>query len=116
MLEPKEYISDDLSLFLKTYLTSKDYKEARKKIAESPSEELIKAVIRQERSLTDYSIPYIENLIAIAAKKRKETNPRFNKVMDHYKEILLLDSLGKHKCCSGCKVKTHKHLKTKYND
>ena len=42
MLEPKEYISDDLSLFLKTYLTSSDYKKARKQCAESPSEELLK--------------------------------------------------------------------------
>ena len=63
MLEPKEYISDDLSLFLKIYLTSSDYKIARTQCAESPSEGIIKAVIRQERTATDYTIPYIENLI-----------------------------------------------------
>ena len=88
MLEPKEYISDDLSLFLKIYLTSSDYKKARKQCAESPSEGIIKAVIRQERTATDYTIPYIQNLIIIAAKKRVETNPKFNKVMKDYSDII----------------------------
>ncbi len=88
MLEPKEYISDDLSLFLKTYLTSSDYKQARKKCAESPSEGIIKAVIRQERTATDYTIPYMENLILIAAKKRIETNPLFTRVLREHSDII----------------------------
>ena len=88
MLEPKEYISDDLSLFLKTYLTSKDYKQARKQCAESPSEGIIKAVIRQERTATDYTIPYMENLIIIAAKKRVETNPIFTRVLREHSDII----------------------------
>ncbi len=88
MLEPKEYISDDLSLFLKTYLTSKDYKQARKKCPESPSEGIIKAVIRQERTATDYTIPYMENLIVIAAKKRVETNPVFTRVLREHGDII----------------------------
>ena len=88
MLEPKQIISDDLSLFLKTYLTSKDYKEARKKCTDPPSEELIRAVIRQERNITEYSIPYIENLLVIAAKERIETNPIFTRVLRKHSDII----------------------------
>lgn len=91
MLKPKEYISDDLSLFLKTYLTSKDYKKARKQFLStsvSPSEVIIKAVIRQERTATDYTIPYIENLIVIAAQKRIETNPVFTRVLREHSDII----------------------------
>lgn len=89
MLEPKEYISDDLSLFLKTYLTSSDYKQARKQCTEAPpSEGIIKAVIRQERTATNYTIPYMENLIVIAAKKRIKTNPLFTRVLRDHSDII----------------------------
>tara|TARA_Y100000401_G_C8307729_1_gene217924 strand:+ start:1057 stop:1341 length:285 start_codon:yes stop_codon:yes gene_type:complete len=88
MLELKEYISDDLSLFLKFYLTASDYKHSVKQCSNPPSEELVRAVVRQERRMSKKSIPCIENLIIIAAKKRVETNPIFTRVLREYSDII----------------------------
>ena len=92
MLEHGKKISKELSEFLKFYLTGDDLKNVSEELSNDGYKvtvSLLRMVLNRTNNITeDNNMRAIEKLIVIAARKRRITNPKFNKVMKDYSNII----------------------------
>ena len=93
MLKHGKKISENLSEFLKLYLTGDDLKNVSDELSNEGykvSVSLLRMVISRTNNVTeDNNIAAIKKLIVIAAETRIKTNPRFDKVMKEYSDIIM---------------------------
>ena len=92
MLEHGKKISKDLSEFLKFYLKGDDLKNVSEELSDDGYKvtvSLLRMVLNRTNNITeDNNMRAIEKLIVIAARKRRIINPKFNKVMKDYSDII----------------------------
>ena len=93
MLKHGKKISENLSEFLKLYLTGDDLKKVSDELSSEGykvSVSLLRMVISRTNNVTeDNNIAAIKKLIVIAAETRIKTNLRFDKVMKEYSDIIM---------------------------
>ena len=92
MLEHGKKISKDLSEFLKFYLKADDLKNVSEELSNDGYKvtvSLLRMVLNRNNNITeDNNMRAIGKLIVIAARKRRITNPKFNKVIKDYSDII----------------------------
>jgi transcriptional/translational regulatory protein YebC/TACO1 len=92
MLEHGKKISKDLSEFLKLYLTGDDLKNVSEELSNDGYKvtvSLLRMVLNRTNNITeDNNMRAIEELIVIAVRKRRKTNPKFNKILKDYSDII----------------------------
>ena len=91
MLEHGKKISRDLSEFLKLYLTGDDLKNVSEELSNDGYKvtvSLLRMVRNRTNNLTDNNTMAVIKMIVIAARKRRKTNPKFNKILKDYSDII----------------------------
>ena len=90
-LKAGERISDNLSQFVTFFTVTKDLKESAKDMGKSV--ELLRAILRQERVLTESNIPLIYSVLRKAVAKRQLLMPLLNSSYREAKKIIQQNSI-----------------------
>ena len=86
-----ETISDNLSQFVSFFTVTQDLKDSAKDMGKSV--ELLRAILRQERVLTESNIPLIYSVLRKAVAKRQLLMPLLNSSYREAKKIIEQNSI-----------------------